>query len=82
MNTISLSAKAAHFFTVRKLFKGKIFIEHPIIKDIIFIHKKLTYSMVQSPSWEASQEIPCISQNLKVHYRTHKCPLLVMSYYA
>jgi len=37
----------------------------------------LTYSMVQSPSWEtnrfaASQEIPHISQNPKVHYRTHK----------
>ena len=37
----------------------------------------LTYSMVQSPSWAAdwlaaSQEIPRISQNLKVHYRTHK----------
>ena len=39
----------------------------------------LTYSMVQSPSWEAnwfaaSREIPRISQNLKVHYRTHKHP--------
>ena len=37
----------------------------------------LTYSMVQSPSWEAiwfaaSQEIPRISQNPKVHYHTHK----------
>ena len=37
----------------------------------------LTYSMVQSPSWAAnwfpaSQEIPHISQNLKVHYCTHK----------
>jgi len=35
--------------------------------------------MVQSPSWEAnwfaaSQEIPRISRNRKVHYRTHKRP--------
>ena len=39
----------------------------------------LTYSMVQSPSWEAnwfaaSQEVPRISGNPKVHYRTHKRP--------
>jgi len=38
-----------------------------------------TYSMVQSPSWEAnwfaaSHEIPRNSHNLKVHYRTHKRP--------
>jgi len=38
----------------------------------------LPYSMVQSP-WEAnwyaaSQEIPRISRNPKVHYRTHKRP--------
>ena len=38
-----------------------------------------TYSMVQSPSWEpnrlaAGQEIPRISRNSKVHYRTHKRP--------
>ena len=35
--------------------------------------------MVQSPSWEAnwlaaSQEIPRISRNPKVHYRNHKRP--------
>ena len=39
----------------------------------------LTYSMVQSPSWEAnwfaaSQEIPQISRNPKVNCRTHKRP--------
>jgi len=39
----------------------------------------LTYSTVQSPSWEttwfaASQEIPSISRKPKVHYRTHKRP--------
>ena len=39
----------------------------------------LTYSMVQSPSWEtnrfaASQEIPHILRNPKVHYCTHKRP--------
>ena len=39
----------------------------------------LTFSMVHRPSWAAnwfaaSQEIPRISRNPKVHYRTHKLP--------
>ena len=39
----------------------------------------LTYSMLQRPSWEtnwfaANQEIPRISRNKNVYYRTHKLP--------
>ena len=46
-------------------------------KDIFFY--LLTHSTAQSPSWEAnwfaaSQEIPRISRNPKVHHRTHKSP--------
>ena len=48
-------------------------------KSIRIIVVNLTYFMVQSPSREAnwfaaSQEIPRISRNPKVHYHTHKHP--------
>ena len=47
---------------------------HFFLFDYLF-----TYSKEQSPTWEAnwfaaSQEIPPISRNPKVHYRTHKRP--------
>ena len=49
---------------------------------IAFCTYLLSYSTVRSPSWEAnrfasSQEIPRISRNPKVHYRTHKRPTTV-----
>jgi len=34
----------------------------------------LTYSMEQSPSWEASQEIPRILRKPEVHYRIYNRP--------
>ena len=55
---------------------------NPVIYLYIKLSTLLTYSMVQSPSWAAnwfaaSQEIPRISRNPNVHYRTHKRTPLV-----
>ena len=66
---------SAHSYYIRDLYHS-----HPCLQR--FISYLLTYSMVQSPSWEAnwfeaSQEIPRISRNPKVHYHTHKRPLPV-----
>jgi len=54
------------------------FISGLVIRCVVSVNL-LTHSVVQSPSWEAnwfaaSQEIPCISLNPEVHYRTHKRP--------
>ena len=63
--TLLISDSSVTIFAIRRQLKALTYL--------------LTYSMVQSPSWAAnwfaaSQEIPRISRNPKVHYRTHKRP--------
>ena len=50
----------------------------PLTRKSGIITYLLTYSLEQSPLWEANrfsarQEIPSISWNLNVHYHIHKC---------
>ena len=64
---------------LRKIVQQVGFISHIIQGRTVNKTNLLTRSMVQSPSWAAnwfaaSQEIPRISQNLTVHYRTHNRP--------
>jgi len=67
-------------FTQKSLSSSLVAVLNRLVSTVIDKHQLsyITY-MVKSPSWEAnwfaaSQEIPRISWNPKVHYRTHKRP--------
>jgi len=55
------------------------FVETKVSLPTYLLTYLLAYSREQSPSWQtkrfsASQEIPLVLWNPKVHYRIHKCP--------